>query len=58
MAKEDACLCGKKSTKGCHGIKDREVYSEFYCDECFNKRNLIGKKDKKYESTADSLQED
>lgn len=40
---EDLCECGKESTKGCHGVKDKEVYSEHYCDECFNSRNSTNK---------------
>lgn len=32
------CECGEESTKGCHGIKDNEVYSEYLCDSCFSKR--------------------
>lgn len=49
------CSCGKDSTKGCHGFKNDELYSEYFCDPCFNKRN--GKVDKN-ENLADSIQED
>jgi len=38
ISESNNCECGQESTKGCHGIKDEEVYSEYYCDECFNKR--------------------
>ena len=39
---DDRCMkCGKESTKGCHGIKDAEIYSEYYCDECFSHRNYV-----------------
>lgn len=31
--------CSKLSDYGCHGVKDNKVYSEFYCKECYNKRN-------------------
>lgn len=40
-AKEgDLCICGEVSTRGCHGIKEHEVYDEYYCDECYNKKDL------------------
>jgi hypothetical protein len=29
------CKCGKTSDYGGHGVKDREVYSEYYCRECY-----------------------
>jgi hypothetical protein len=32
------CKCGAESTRGCHGVRDGEVYSEYFCDEHFNKR--------------------
>ena len=35
----DRCLCGEESDYGCHGVKDVQVYSEFYCKECYNRRN-------------------
>lgn len=38
---EDLCKCGKESTRGCHGFRNEEIYSEYYCDECFNKRNKL-----------------
>ncbi len=37
MEDEDKCKCGKPSEMGCHGIRDGEVYSEYYCHECYNK---------------------
>jgi hypothetical protein len=33
------CACGETSTKGCHGVKNGEVYSEYYCDGCYNKKD-------------------
>lgn len=45
----DKCKCGKESTKGCHGIKNEEIYSEYYCDDCFNKR-----KQEKEDETEDA----
>lgn len=36
---DDKCACGKESTRGCHGIKDGEIFSEHPCDDCFNSRN-------------------
>lgn len=41
MKKSTKCKCGKRSTKGCHGIKDLKVYSEYYCDECYNDRESV-----------------
>jgi hypothetical protein len=37
---DDKCACGKDSDFGCHGIKNEEVYSEFYCKECYNKEEV------------------
>jgi hypothetical protein len=37
-AEEVVCECGSVSDFGCHGIRDGEVYSEFYCRECYNKK--------------------
>ena len=37
----DLCGCGEESSKGCHGIKDDRVYSEYYCDSCFEKRKQV-----------------
>ena len=33
------CQCGKEYDYGCHGVKDRQSYSEFYCKECYNKKD-------------------
>lgn len=56
MPKEsDACECGEESTKGCHGFKNEKMYSEYFCDSCYNKRN---DKVEKHEKVADSIQED
>ena len=33
------CKCGKERDYGCHGVKDREVYSEYYCKECYHKEH-------------------
>lgn len=36
---EDPCVvCGAESTHGCHGFKDGEVYSLYFCDRHINKR--------------------
>ncbi len=32
------CDCGKESDFGYHGVRDGEVYSEYYCKECYNKK--------------------
>jgi hypothetical protein len=34
---EDKCSCGEESTKGCHGVTDGVVYSQYFCDKCYNK---------------------
>lgn len=45
---EDTCMvCGEESTKGCHGVKEDKIYSEYYCDSCYNSKN--GKKEVKDE---------
>ncbi len=36
---EEKCGCGKESTRGCHGVKDGQIYSEHFCDGCFHDRN-------------------
>lgn len=33
------CKCGKESDFGCHGVKNSEVYSEYYCKECYHKEH-------------------
>jgi hypothetical protein len=35
---DDKCKCGAESDYGCHGVKNMEVYSEYYCTDCYNKR--------------------
>lgn len=35
---ENNCACGAESTRGCHGFRDGEIYDEYYCDECFKKK--------------------
>ena len=32
---DDKCSCGQESTRGCHGIRDGEVYDEYYCEDCY-----------------------
>jgi hypothetical protein len=39
---EELCKCGKESDYGCHGFRDQQMYNEFYCRECYNKRNQHG----------------
>jgi hypothetical protein len=34
---DELCACGKDSDWGCHGVHDGEVYSEYYCKECYLK---------------------
>lgn len=31
------CKCGAESTKGCHGVRNGQIYSEHFCDSCYNK---------------------
>ena len=45
---EDLCKCGEESTRGCHGINDEGVYSEYYCDKCYHSK--LQKKDVKNDS--------
>jgi hypothetical protein len=35
---EDLCPCGKESELGAHGITEGIVYSEFWCLDCWNKK--------------------
>lgn len=37
----DNCKCGQESDFGCHGVKNDEVYSEFYCKDCYNKKEYV-----------------
>lgn len=37
------CNCGEESTRGCHGLKDGELYDEYFCDNCYNKTNQTKK---------------
>lgn len=34
----DNCDCGNQSDYGAHGIRDGEIYDEYYCEECWSKR--------------------
>ena len=47
MVETEECKCGEESTKGCYGIRNDEIYSEYYCDACFAKRNDKKPKEKK-----------
>lgn len=36
----DRCnKCGMESHYGAHGIRDGKVYSEYWCERCYNSRN-------------------
>jgi hypothetical protein len=39
MKETEKCSCGKEAEYGAHGIKEDEVYSEYYCEKCWNNRN-------------------
>jgi hypothetical protein len=45
MDNEDNCKCGKESTRGCHGFMDGEIYNEYYCDECYNRKDSLEEKE-------------
>lgn len=32
------CPCGEESVYGCHGVREGEVYTEYFCKVCYNKR--------------------
>lgn len=34
----NVCECGQDSDFGCHGIRNEEIYSEYYCTDCYNRR--------------------
>ncbi len=53
---ENKCDCGEESTKGCHGVKEGEIFSIYYCDLCYTNRDFLtkGKKDE----TANAIQKD
>ena len=34
----DLCKCGEPAEIGCHGIANSVVYSESWCEKCYNKR--------------------
>ena len=31
-------VCGVESDYGCHGLKNGEVYDEYYCERCYNRK--------------------
>lgn len=31
------CKCGAESDFGCHGVRNGEIFSEYYCKNCYNK---------------------
>jgi len=35
---EELCACGQESYWACHGFRDQAMYSEYYCAECYNKK--------------------
>jgi hypothetical protein len=38
---EDPCKgCGKESEYGAHGIRDQEVYDEYWCGPCYHKKDV------------------
>jgi hypothetical protein len=37
----DKCKCGKESTVAAHGIKNKAVYSEYWCDDCYNNKKSL-----------------
>lgn len=34
----DNCPCGEESEFGCHGVRNGQVYSEYFCKKCKNQR--------------------
>ena len=40
---EEKCKCGDESTINGHGVKDGKVYSEYWCDSCYNKKDVKAK---------------
>jgi hypothetical protein len=42
---DPCCQCGRESEFGAHGIRENEVYDEYYCESCWNSnRNTHGKR--------------
>jgi hypothetical protein len=35
------CNCGEESDFGAHGIRNGKVYSEYYCKDCYNKKEAV-----------------
>ena len=35
----DLCSCGEESDYGAHGLRDGEIYDEYFCEKCWNKKN-------------------
>ena len=55
MMEDNRCECGKDSVKGCHGIKDGEVFSIYYCDACYNNRSFLEPKEKTNEDVSETV---
>ncbi len=36
VEESDKCACGAESAYGCHGVRDGQVFSEYFCKECKN----------------------
>lgn len=34
------CDCGKDSDFGCHGVRNGDLYSEYFCKSCYNRRKV------------------
>lgn len=39
LNEENRCACGAESTRGCHGFTNGVLYNEYYCDDCYNKKD-------------------
>lgn len=48
------CACGQESTRGCHGVKDGAIYSDYYCDKCYSDRG----ENKNAKELSDVIQKD
>lgn len=38
LEENNNCACGKESEYGAHGVRDGQVYSEYFCKKCKNER--------------------
>jgi hypothetical protein len=48
-------VCGAESDYGAHGIKNGEVYDEYFCESCYHAKDRPSKTEEEVEDGEDSV---